>query len=142
MKKTGRNITLRNAFIFLVIIIGISFWIAGKIIYLQLTTSQEAKENVSIRTETITPKRGDIYSVDGKLLATSVCYYDTYLDLACQGVRAMTDSAFDAEIDSLSICLADLFKDKTKDKYKSEIGKWKKLGFDFFEIPQFLMIKE
>ena len=128
MKKTGRNITLRNAFIFLVIIIGISFWIAGKIIYLQITTPQEAKENVSIRTETITPKRGDIYSVDGKLLATSVCYYDTYLDLACQGVRAMSDSAFDAEIDSLSICLADLFKDKTKDKYKSEIRNAKNNG--------------
>lgn len=128
MKKKEKNITLRNAFIFLVLIIGVSFWIIGKIIYLQLTTPQEAKENVSVRTETIKPKRGDIYSSDGKLLATSVCYYDTYLDLACQGVRAMTDSAFDAEIDSLSICLADLFKEKTKDKYKSEIRNAKNNG--------------
>jgi len=96
-------------------------WVVGKIIYLQITTSEEAKENVSVKTETIKPKRGDIYSSDGKLLATSVCYYDTYLDLACQGVRAMTDSAFDAEIDSLSICLANLFREKSKEKYKAEI---------------------
>ena len=128
MKKGKRNITLRNSFIFLILVIGVSFWIVGKIIYLQLTTPEEAKENVSVRTETIKPKRGDIYSSDGKLLATSVCYYDTYLDLACQGVRAMTDSAFDAEIDSLSICLADLFREKTKDKYKSEIRNAKNNG--------------
>ena len=128
MKKSDPEVIVRKAYLFLVLVIIASFIVIGKIIYLQITTPKEAKENVSVKTEKIMPKRGDIYSVDGKLLATSVCYYDTYLDLACQGVRSMTDSAFDAEIDSLSICLANLFKEKTKDKYKAEIRNAKNNG--------------
>ena len=115
------NKIIRRSYIFFVLLIIASCVVIGRIIYLQVITPEEEKEAVSVMTKTIKPKRGDIYSSDGKLLATSVCYYDTYLDLACQGVRAMADSAFDAEIDSLAICLADLFKEKTKDTYKAEI---------------------
>ncbi|MBO7132988.1 MAG: transpeptidase family protein [Bacteroidales bacterium] len=119
---------IHRAYVFLVVVIIASFVIIGRIVYLQAITPAEEKEAVSVMTKTVKSKRGDIYSSDGKLLATSVCYYDTYLDLACQGVRAMTDSAFDADIDSLSICLADLFRDKTKDAYRAEIRNAKNKG--------------
>ena len=125
--KDNKRIVVRS-YLFIGALIIASFVIIGRIIYLQIITPEEEKEAVSIITKTIKPKRGDIYSCDGKLLASSVCYYDTYLDLACQGVRSMKDSAFDAEIDSLSICLAELFKEKTSDTYKSEIKNAKNNG--------------
>ena len=128
MKNKKRNITVRNSYVFLVLAIIVSLVVIGRIVYLQLSTPKEEKESECVRTNVIKPKRGDIYSSDGKLLATSVCYYDTYLDLACQGVRSMSDSLFDAEIDSLSICLANLFGNKTKDAYKSEIRDAKNKG--------------
>ncbi len=128
MKDSGRNKIIHRSYVALAVLIILAFVIIGRIIYLQIVTPEEKKEMVSIRTTTIKPKRGDIYSSDGKLLATSVCYYDTYLDLACQGVKSMTDSAFDAEIDSLSICLADLFKTKSRETYRSEIREAKNNG--------------
>ena len=128
MKDSGRNKIIHRSYVALAVLIILAFVIIGRIIYLQIVTPEEKKEMVSIRTTTIKPKRGDIYSSDGKLLATSVCYYDTYLDLACQGVKSMTDSAFDAEIDSLSICLADLFKTKSRETYRAEIREAKNNG--------------
>ena len=128
MKDSGRNKIIHRSYVALAILIILAFVIIGRIIYLQVATPEEKKEMVSIRTTTIKPKRGDIYSSDGKLLATSVCYYDTYLDLACQGVKSMTDSAFDAEIDSLSICLAELFKNKSRETYRTEIRNAKNSG--------------
>ncbi len=128
MKDSGRNKIIHRSYVALAVLIILAFVIIGRIIYLQIVTPEEKKEMVSIRTTTIKPKRGDIYSSDGKLLATSVCYYDTYLDLACQGVKSMTDSAFDAEVDSLSICLADLFKTKSRETYRTEIREAKNNG--------------
>ena len=127
MDNDRKKILLRSK-IFLAAVIIVALAIIGRIIYLQIVTPTEEKEEMSIINKTITPKRGDIFSSDGKLLSTSVCYYDTYLDLACQGVRSMTDSAFDAEVDSLSACLADLFKDKSRDAYRTEIRNAKNKG--------------
>lgn len=128
MKDPERKKIVLRSYFALAVLIVVAFVIIGRIIYLQIVTPQEKKEMVSVRTTTIKPKRGDIYSSDGKLLATSVCYYDTYLDLACQGVKAMSDSAFDAEVDSLCICLADLFKNKSKETYRAEIRNAKNKG--------------
>lgn len=128
MKDSKRNKIIHRSYFALAVLIILSFVIIGRIVYLQLATPEEKKEMVSVRTTTIKPKRGDIYSSDGKLLATSVCYYDTYLDLACQGVKSMTDSAFDAEVDSLSICLAELFKNKSRETYRTEIRNAKNNG--------------
>ena len=129
MKNFEKKIVFRS-YLFLAAAIIISFVVIGKILYLQLVTPTEEKEKISVMTRIIIPKRGNIYSSDGKLLATSVCYYDTYLDLGCQGVRSINDTQFDKEIDSLSICMENLFKNdkKTRDQYKKEIRQAKNEG--------------
>ncbi|MCF0207374.1 MAG: transpeptidase family protein [Bacteroidales bacterium] len=109
---------------FIILMVGV----VVKIILLHLNTPQEELDKISIKYKAIPPKRGDIYSSDGKLLASSVSYFDTYLDLACPSVKMMSDSLFDAEIDSLSYCLANLFGDKSKETYRSEIRAAKNKG--------------
>ncbi len=62
--------------------------------------------------------RGNIFSSDGRLLSTSIPIYDIRMDLQADG---MTKKLFDDGIDSLSIGLADLFKDRSSSEYKRMI---------------------
>ncbi|PLX09927.1 MAG: hypothetical protein C0596_00115 [Marinilabiliales bacterium] len=71
------------------------FIIVGKIVYYQFFYDQEIIEEALKTTRiytTIEPIRGDIYSSDGKLLATSVAYFEAGIDLNCD---AITQEVFD-----------------------------------------------
>jgi len=63
--------------------------------------------------------RGTIYSEDGQMLSTSIPQFDVYIDFAADGLREKSGKRFRENVDSLSYCLAALFKDKTKAEYKS-----------------------
>ncbi len=72
-------------------------------------------DSLTTRLLPIEASRGNIYSVDGRLLATSVPIYDLRVDMLADGI---TREVFATELDSLSICLARLFKDKPAGEYK------------------------
>lgn len=73
-----------------------------------------AKE-LSLNNITIEPNRGDILANDGRLLASSVPYYEIRVDTRATG---LTREVFDENIDSLSLSLSKLFEDKPKSEYK------------------------
>lgn len=95
--------------------------IVGKIVYYQFFYDKEiindALKTTRIYTS-IEPIRGDIYSSDGKLLATSVAYFEAGIDLNCD---AITQEVFDENIDSLALCLSQLFENKTLSEFKNEM---------------------
>jgi cell division protein FtsI (penicillin-binding protein 3) len=62
--------------------------------------------------------RGNIYSSDGSLLATSLPEYELRFDLMAEKV---TDEIFNSKVDSLAYSLADLFKDKTAADYERKM---------------------
>lgn len=66
-------------------------------------------------------ERGTIYSEDGSMLSTSLPQFDLFIDFGAEGLRQKKGERFFANIDSLSISLAGLFKDKTADTYKKEL---------------------
>lgn len=66
-------------------------------------------------------ERGTIYSEDGNMLSTSVPIFDVYVDFGAEGLREKNGERFKDNIDSLSISLAKLFKDKTALEYKREM---------------------
>lgn len=66
-------------------------------------------------------ERGTIYSEDGSMLSTSLPQFDMYIDFAAEGLRQKKGESFFNNIDSLSISLAGLFKDKTAATYKKEL---------------------
>lgn len=66
-------------------------------------------------------ERGSIYSEDGNILSTSVPIFDIYVDFAADGLTEKDGKRFKDNVDSLSIYLADLFKDKTAAAYKKEM---------------------
>jgi len=69
--------------------------------------------------------RGNIFDINGQLLATSLPYYEVAVDL---NTDAITDEIFDANVDSLAYCLSDMFSDRTKAQYKRELIKAKVSG--------------
>ncbi|HZJ74424.1 MAG TPA: penicillin-binding protein [Perlabentimonas sp.] len=95
--------------------------IIGKIIYIQFVEGADLRaqaKTITYRDITIEPNRGDICANDGRLLATSVPYFEIRVDLKAAG---LTDELFYANIDSLAIRLSQLFRDKSHFSYKSEL---------------------
>jgi cell division protein FtsI (penicillin-binding protein 3) len=104
----------------------ISFAIIGKILYIQLVEGEMWKakaEKLSLKYFTIQPNRGNIYDVNGEMLATSVPLFEVRMDVASPLIH---DSTFKQDVDSLAICLSGYFKDKTRSQYKALLIKGRK----------------
>ncbi|MDO5664789.1 MAG: penicillin-binding protein [Bacteroidia bacterium] len=80
------------------------------------------KETI-IKDRIILPKRGNIYTYDGKLLATSEPLYSIYIDFWAEGMRKDTLMKY---VGDLSIALSKKFPDRTAAQYKNIIvNGWK-----------------
>lgn len=102
--------------------------IIAKIIYIQFVEGHKWRAKAKVITYKdiiVTPNRGDICAADGRVLATSIPYFDLRMDLLAGGV---TDSVFNANIDSLAICLSNFFKDRSRYAYKSELTNARRLA--------------
>ncbi|MBK7431668.1 MAG: transpeptidase family protein [Bacteroidetes bacterium] len=75
-------------------------------------------DSFSTRYNKVDASRGNIFSCDGRLLSTSIPIYDIRMDLRADG---LSDEKFNANIDSLAICLSTLFKDHTASEYKTSL---------------------
>ena len=70
----------------------------------------------------ILPGRGNIYSSDGKLMATSVPRYYTYIDFRADGFSVVTFLSSKVNgVDSLSVYLSRKFKNRTPAGYKAHL---------------------
>ncbi len=93
---------------------------AGKIVF----TSEGKKwrevgeKETVIRDRVILPKRGNIYTYDGKLLATTEPLYSIYMDFWADGMRKDTLVKY---VDALSKELAKKFPDRSASQYKNVI---------------------
>lgn len=97
----------------------ISLAVIGKILYIQLVEGEMWKakaEKLSLKYFTIEPNRGNIYDVNGEILATSVPLFEVRMDAASP---LIPDSVFKKDVDSLAICLSGYFKDKSRQQYRS-----------------------
>jgi len=98
--------------------------VIGKTFYIQQVqgnfwTSMDSSMHLKYRP--IEAERGTIYSEDGNMLSTSVPVFDVYVDFAAEGLREKDGKRFKENIDTLSICLANLFNDKTAVDYQREM---------------------
>lgn len=134
--KIKQDILWRFGLTYIIFLI-IGILILIKILYIQFVEGKKYKEiskNNFLKYFIINPVRGSIYSSDGKLLSTSIPYYDIYFDLNADGI---TDKIFYSNIDSLSICLFNLFKNssnKSISDYKKELINARKRGERYYLI--------
>ena len=95
--------------------------IVGKALTIQLIEGGELKKKVQTRTlrdKSIDAVRGNIYSSDGSLLATSIPIYEVRFD---PNADAISDVLFAEKVDTLAWSLSELFKDRSPASYRKEL---------------------
>jgi len=108
--------------------------VLARVLQIQVIEGEEWRqksENLTIDYRTIDAVRGNIYAVDGSLLATSVPKYEVRFD---PNADAITDAVFEENIDSLSWMLSDLFKDRSAASYKAELINARQKGKRYYLI--------
>lgn len=104
------------------IILGL--FVLGKTFYLQNAEGKYWRglgDSLHLKYVPINAERGSIYSEDGNMLSTSVPVFDIYVDFGAQGLREKDGKRFKENVDSLSLCLSNLFKDKAQSDYKADL---------------------
>jgi cell division protein FtsI (penicillin-binding protein 3) len=99
----------------------LGFVVLGRTFYIQRVEGKHWRsmgDSLHTKFIPIQAERGTIYSEDGNMLSTSVPIFDVFIDFGAEGLREKKGKRFKENIDSLSISLANLFKDKTAADYK------------------------
>jgi cell division protein FtsI (penicillin-binding protein 3) len=102
--------------------------------YLQFTMKDEllAKaQKQEIKYFPIEALRGNILARDGSLLASSIPDFEIRMDLS---TNVVSPELFNPNIDSLAICLANLFEDKSVTDYKSGLLQARSEGNRYFLV--------
>lgn len=112
-----KTILLRVYLAFGLVVLG-AIAVFAKLIHLQYVEGDYWKsiaDSLSIHEVRIEATRGNIYSNDGSLLATSVPEYEIRFDALA--IPAERDDVFNMKVDSLAYALANYFKDKPSRDY-------------------------
>ncbi|WP_236652905.1 penicillin-binding protein [Chitinophaga vietnamensis] len=92
-----------------------------KVFYIQQVQGQywrNMADSLQTRYVALDADRGTIYSEEGRMLSTSIPYFDIRIDFAADGLRDKNGKVFKENLDSLSIALAGLFNDRSRNEYK------------------------
>ena len=88
-------------------------------------------QNKNFRSVIEPAKRGDIFSDDGKVLATTITLYDIYMDFNAGG---MTDKIFNKNVKGLSKGLAKMFRDKSAARYERDLKSYRRKKLSYKKI--------
>ncbi len=112
--------------------------ILGQILKIQIVEGPKIlahADSLTLKYKNIPASRGNIFSSDGRLMATSVPIYDIRIDTKSGGPsNDIFNKNFNEGIDSLAICLSQLFKDHSAAEYKHAIKEARSNGERYFLI--------
>jgi len=127
MNVNRRDILIRFGILYFIILFFFGAIIV-KIVIIQTTDRPMLMKLASSLTQPdrIAPaNRGNIYSEDGQLLASTIPQYKLYMDMRTQALhdtlRTHKISLFWEKIDSLSVALSNQFKDRSAYEYKKAL---------------------
>ncbi|HEY2726614.1 MAG TPA: penicillin-binding protein [Parafilimonas sp.] len=112
-------------------------FVIGKAFYIQQVQGaywRSMSDSMHTRIEEVDAERGTIFSEDGQMLSTSIPQFDIYIDFKADGLMQNKGKVFKSNVDSLSICLANLFKDRSANEYKSILSNGYKSGNRYFAL--------
>ncbi len=119
------------AFLLVVILAGVILFQMARLQTVKRAALTRLSDSLSTKWDSINPIRGNIYSCDGSLLATSIPIYELHLDIMADG---LTDDVFHDDLDSLCFDMAAYFKDKPASEYKSEFQTARKQHSRYFLV--------
>ena len=113
-----RSIVIRVRVIFILVALA-ACAIPYKVAIVQLVEGEKWRakaQELNFQYREVPATRGNIYAADGSLLSTSLPFYQVAID-----PTVVEEKKFDSGIDSLSILLANFYKDKSAAGYKRMI---------------------
>lgn len=125
--ENRKAILLRTYLIYAVMCI-VGAIIVVRLVMIQYTHGSKWKQEQEQMTTafcTINAVRGNIYDEDGRLIATSLPFYDVAMDV---NTDYLTEEIFNSGADSLSLSLASLFPDKSYNDFYRILWNARKAG--------------
>ncbi len=116
--------------------------IIGKVAYLQFWEGEHWRDQArrsTMQYQSIEAKRGDIFAVDGRLLATNVPIYEIRMDLS---PRVTSDALFFAGLDSLALGLSRLFGDRSAARYRADLLRARQAGERYYLVKRNVSYEE
>lgn len=126
MKEIKKDILVRVYIVYLVVLI-FGLVIIGRVVMIQQVDTEKYMEMArqqEISVEKLVAVRGNILADDGSLLAASIPLFEIWMDMKAD---SLTEKVFKKNVDSLAICLSDLFGDRSADEYRNHLyDGWRK----------------
>ena len=117
MKDIKKDILIRVYMVYLLVLLFGIFIIARVVMIQQFEKKQflDMAKKQEIHLFELEAIRGNILADDGSLLAVSIPNFEVRMDIVTDSI---TDEVFAKNVDSLSVCLSRLFRDRTPSAYK------------------------
>lgn len=118
-----QNITFRFRIFFIFMFLAFVLLILNlyKVVFIQGPELREEASSIYIKERMVEATRGNIYSDDGSLLATSLPKYRLGMDPSVYNKSTKAEKLFTAHVRDLAEHLANFFKDRTADEYYDKI---------------------
>ncbi|HWB92533.1 MAG TPA: penicillin-binding protein [Puia sp.] len=120
-------------------IVALSLVVLGKVVYIQRVQGAYWKglaDSLHQKFIELDAERGTIYSADSSMLSTSIPWFNIYIDFGADGLREKNGRRFTSNLDSLSLCLAGLFGDRSAAAYKKELQKGYRANDRYYLLQQ------
>ena len=130
-----RTDILLRVYIAFGLIVLLAFAVLFKLFHLQITEGKQWRamaDSLSTKYVQVEAVRGNIYSSDGSLLATSVPEYELRMDLLAGGIEK--DNIFYEKVDSLAEKMSAFFGDKSEREYARILRQGRKDGARYLLI--------
>jgi len=125
---TPKNDIRWRIYLAFLVLVGMSLAIIGQAVRIQTVQGPKWRslaDSLTTRYLSIEAERGNVFSEHGRLLATSLPYFEVRVDLNSD---AMTNDVFYENVDSLALCMAHHFQDQSELAYKRELIRARKRG--------------
>ena len=132
MDQKKRSLRVFTILLLCFLVAGFAFVV--RILWIQYVEGSELRNRgvkLAYKEYELPASRGNILAEDGRLLATSMPVYNVHIDMLAQG---MSDSLFAANVDSLSLCLSRLFRDKSEQAYRRELIQQRSAGNRYYRL--------
>ncbi len=120
MANKKKEILLR-AYLGFLLVFALGVAILGRAFYIQTSQGayyRELGDSLTIEEKEVLADRGNIYSSDGSLLATTLPTFDIRIDFKTTYNHS---ELFSTKVDSVAMLLARMFPEKTQSQYKNEL---------------------
>jgi cell division protein FtsI (penicillin-binding protein 3) len=133
VKEVRKDILVRVYVVYLTVLI-FGLVVIGRVVMIQQLDRDkylEIAREQEYRFDTLYAVRGNILADDGSLLAVSIPIFEVRMDMMTDSI---TEKVFRSNVDSLAICLHNLFGDRTISEYKDMLNHGRRVKSRYFLI--------